>query len=169
MEKDIIMNRQTDKIMHGQTFSQSWKIANRALDDQACLLFRRFYRTSCAIYGQFTVSALAASLLYQLSTWSADAAALLNVLAAVSAFTYIGLAIQSHTGTQTLLNVLATPLVFAAAYAGFVGDPAWLTLSLAMHTVVSGLQIKLVDLDLRKILVLWTVFCGVLVVFLGIG
>jgi hypothetical protein len=163
------MNRQTYKIMHGQTFSHSWKTANRKLDNQAWSQHCCFCRSICAYYGQFTVSALSAGMLYQLSTWSGDAAALLNVLAAVSAFAYIGLAIQSRTGTQALFNVLATPIVFASAYAGFEGDPAWLTISLALHAAISALQIKLFDQDLQKLLVLWAVFCGVLVVLQGIG
>ena len=81
------MNRQTYKIMNGQTFSHYRKTANRKLENQAWSLLCRFCRSICAYYGQFTVSALSADLLYQLSTWSDDAAVLLNVLAAVSAFT----------------------------------------------------------------------------------
>jgi len=115
------------------------------------------------------LAALTAGILHHLATGSGDVAALLNVMAAIAAFAYIGLAIQSRNGTQALLNVLAAPVIFAAAYTGFLGDPAWLTVSFTLHGIISALQIKHVDKDLQAILIPWAVFCGVLVVLPSIG
>jgi hypothetical protein len=163
------MKKRAHDITNGQIFSLSRVTADRATDDQARVRFRGYCRICCGYCGQFTVAALAAGLVHRLATRSGDIADMLNVLAAISAFAFIGLAMQSRRGTQALLNVLAAPIIFAAAYAGFLGDAAGLIISFALHAIISALQITLVDRDLQTILFLWTLFSAVMVVLLGIG
>jgi hypothetical protein len=115
------------------------------------------------------VAALFAGGLYLLNLWSGDGVWLLAAFAATSVFVYIGLAIQSRTGFLVLLNVLAVPIVFAAAYAGMSVASEWLIFSFMLHGCVAAVQLASSDKDLKGFLFFWSVFSSAMALFLLLG
>ncbi len=118
---------------------------------------------------QVIVTALIAGGFYLLNLWSGDGVRLLVALAATSALLYIGLAVLSQTRTLVLLNLLAVPILFAAAYAGMSVAAEWLISSFILHGSLTALQLSSVDKDLSNSLFFWSVFNSVMALLLLLG
>ena len=119
--------------------------------------------------GQFLVAALLDGGLYLLNTWFGDGVWFLSSLAATSAFVYIGLAIQSRTAALVLLNIFASPIIFATAYAGMGVATGWLIVSFISHGSVTIVQLSSIDKDLRSLLLFWSAFNSAMALFLLFG
>jgi len=119
--------------------------------------------------GQLIVAALFAGGFYLLNLWSGDGVRLLAALAATSSFIYVGMAIQSRTGTLALLNLFAVPILFATAYAGMSVASGWLIISFAFHGSISAVQRSSIDEDLRGGLFFWSAFNSAMALILLLG
>lgn len=126
-------------------------------------------RTVAVRSSQFLGAALLAYGLYLLNIWAGDGVRLLVALSATSALLYVGLAIQSRTLTLALLNLLAVPSLFAAAYAGMNIAAEWLIASFILHGSITALQRSSVDNDVSGGLFCWAVFNGAMAFFLLLG
>lgn len=114
-------------------------------------------------------TALIAGGFYLLNLWSGDGVRLLVALAATSALLYIGLAVLSQTRTLVLLNLLAVPILFSAAYAGMNVAAEWLISSFILHGSLTALQLSSVDKDLSDNLFCWSVFNSAMALLLLLG
>jgi hypothetical protein len=119
--------------------------------------------------GHFFVAALLAGGVYFMNLWTGDGLWLLAALAATSAFVYIGLAIQSQTGSLVLLNLIAAPFLFASAYAGMIVAPGWLIVSFLLHGSVSAVQLATIERDLRSFMLIWSAFNSAMALFMLLG
>ena len=107
--------------------------------------------------------------LYFLNLWTGDGMRLLVAMSAVSAFLYIGLALQSRTKAMALLNLLAVPILFATACTGLNVAATWLIASFILHGSLSGMQLSSIDKDLRGGLFCWSVFNSAMALLLLLG
>jgi hypothetical protein len=166
-DKTMDINRCERKNLH-PLFSTSHKNVAVAEVDVVSL-GKLSCRCSAQRVGQLLVAAMLAGGLHFLAQWSGDVVQALAAFAAISAFGNIGLAMESKRAAQALLNVIAVPIVFAAAYAGFNGAPEWLTISFVLHGSITALQIESVDKELRGGLFLWSVFNSTMSILLLLG
>ena len=143
--------------------NSTWALASQRLSEY---LFCKGTVIRC---GQFLAAVLLAGGIYLLNLWSGDGVRLLVVLAAVSAFLYIGLAMQSRTRTLALLNLIAIPILFMTAYAGLNGAAIWLIVSFILHGSFSAGQLSAVDKDLHGGLFCWSVFNSEMALLLFLG
>ncbi len=128
-----------------------------------------FCRCTIARCGQFFGAALFAYGLYFLNLLAGDGVRFLVALAATSSLVYIGLAMQSRTGTMAIFNLLAVPILFATAYAGLNIASEWLIVSYILHGSVTAVQLGSVDKDLSGGLFCWSVFNSAMALFLLLG
>jgi hypothetical protein len=125
-------------------------------------------RPTIAQCGQFSVAAMFAGGFYLLNIRSGDGVWLLAALAATSTFVYVGLAMQSRTGTMALFNLLAIPIIFATAYAG-MSAAGWLIFSFLLHGSITALQLSSLDKGLTGGLFFWSAFNSTMALFLLLG
>jgi hypothetical protein len=118
---------------------------------------------------QLTGATLLAYWFFRLNLWTDDGVRLLAVLAATSALVYLWLALESHSKTQALLNLVAVPILFAAGYAGVSAAVGWLIASFILHGNITALQISACDKEMRGGLFCWSVFNTALAIFLLLG
>jgi hypothetical protein len=129
-------------------------------------LFNRVVLVRCI---QILGAVLLSCGLYFLNLWTGDGMRLLVAMSAVSAFLYIGLALQSRTKSLALLNLLAIPILFATACTGLNAASAWLIASFILHGSLSAVQLSTVNQDLRGGLLCWSVFNSAMALLLLLG
>ena len=139
-----------------QVHSPSQENSGRIMAGQ--VLSGKWIRGAAIRCGQFLGAALLANGLYLLNLWSGGGVWLLAAFSATSALVYIGLAMQSRTGTLALLNLFAAAILFATAYAGMTVAAEWLIVSFILHGCVTSMQLSSVDKDLSGCLFCWSVF-----------
>ncbi len=99
---------------------------------------------------------------YALSTLVQNGGQLLAALAGTSALIYLDLLLESPNLARRLINLVAPPAIFTAAYFSLNGPASMLAVAFALHALAAAGQLPTHDGERDGLLWFWLVFNALL-------